>query len=404
MAGSNIDRARGIMHSRESILESFSLQTHMKRPLVGVSCGSGLAARQAERGGADMILALNSGRFRTMGLTSLAGLMPFTNSNALVMDFGSRELVPSLRIPVIFGLNATDPTLLLETFLRRIKASGFAGVNNYPTVGLIDGRYRQALEDQGMTFDQEVESIRLARRAGLFTVAFVFDVQQTEKMLLAGADVLCVHFGLTKGGLRGARKVLTLEAGVKLAREAFALCNAMRPEVFKLVYGGPVSTPADMEYVYNNTAAQGYIGGSAFDRTPLERAIEEQVRRFKAAGNDEMDELLQKMLYGAYKQDYVGFVMEYAAQNYMNEISFSELASVAKVSRSHLSLLFRKETGQTFPAYLTSLRIAKARQIIEREQLPLAEVARLVGYGDYAHFSKTFKKHTGYSPSKYTGG
>ena len=364
---------------RESILENLRRQTAMKRHLVGVSCGSGLAARQAERGGADMILALNSGRFRTMGLTSLAGLMPFTNSNALVMDFGSREMVPSLRIPVVFGLNATDPTIILETFIHRIRASGFAGVNNYPTVGLVDGRYRQALEEQGMTFDLEVEAIRLARGLGLFTVAFVFDAGQAEKMLLAGADVLCVHFGLTKGGLRGAKKVLTLEAGARIAKEAFAVCDELRPDAVKMVYGGPVNTPADVEYIYTNTTAQGYIGGSTFDRTPLERAIEEQVRQFKAAGHYEMDELLQKMLYGAYKQDYVGFVMEYVARNYMNDISFAELASVAKVSRSHLSLLFRKETGQTFPAHLANFRIRKACAILDRERLPLAEVARLVG-------------------------
>ncbi|WP_438432240.1 phosphoenolpyruvate hydrolase family protein [Gorillibacterium sp. sgz500922] len=386
---------------RTAILEALSIQTRMKRRIIGVSCGSGLAAKQAERGGADLLLALNSGRFRMMGQGSLAGFLPFTNSNQLVMEFGARELVPAVEIPVVFGLNATDPTIQLDRFIYQIKASGFAGINNYPTLGLIDGQYREGLEEQGLTYDREVEAIRLAHEMGLFTIAFVFEESQAESMLQAGADVLCVHLGLTKGGALGAKKVLTLEAGTELAQRVFSVGDRLRPEVFKMVYGGPVHTPMDLEYISNNTSAQGYIGGSTFDRTPSERAIEERVRQFKTAGQYENDELLQKMLFGIDQRDYVGFVKEYIAQNYMNEIAFTDLAAVAKLSRSHLSTLFRKETGLTFPAFLTNFRIHKACSILEQENLPLTQVAELVGYRDYAHFSKTFKKVIGLTPSEY---
>lgn len=386
---------------RETIIEGLFMQTRMNQRIIGVSCGSGLAAKQAERGGADILLALTSGRFRMMGQGSLAGFLPFSNSNQLVMEFGARELVPAVNIPVVFGLNATDPTILMDQYINRIKASGFAGVNNYPTIGLIDGQYREALEEQGLTFDMEVEAIRMAHDIGLFTIAFVFDEVQAEKMLNAGADVLCVHLGLTKGGARGAKKVLTLEAGTQLAKQVFSVGDRIRPEVFRMVYGGPVHTPMDLEYLYNNTTAQGYIGGSTFDRTPSEKAIEERVRQFKTTEQSENDELLQKMLFGMNRQDYVEFVKEYVAQNYMNDIAFTDLASVAKLSRSHLSMLFRKETGLTFPAFLTNFRIHKACDIIEQKDIPFSDVAALVGYSDYAHFSKTFKKMTGCSPSEY---
>ena len=215
--------------------------------------------------------------------------------------------------------------------------------------------------------------------------------------------MICAHFGLTKGGLLGAKKVLSLEAAAQLARDIFAVCDDLRPDMIKLVYGGPVYTPTDVEYIYNNTSAHGYIGGSAFDRMPSEQAITDRTREFKAAGQYEQDKLLQKMLSGVEKHyDYVSFVKEYVAANYMNDITFSDLAAVAHISRSHLSNLFRKEMGCTFPAYLTNFRIHKACEIIKQERLSSSTVAELVGYNDYAHFSKTFKKVIGCSPSYYS--
>lgn len=387
--------------NREAVLKNLLLQARLNHHIIGVSCGTGLAAKQAERGGADLILALNSGRFRQMGEGSLAGFMPFTNSNKLVMEFGTRELLTAVKIPVIFGINATDPTILLDQFIVQIKKSGFAGINNYPTVGLIDGKFREAIEEQGLTFDIEVDAIHIAHCMDLVTIAFVFSESQAEKMLRAGADVLCVHLGLTMGGLRGAKKALSLEAGTRLANEVFSVSDVLCPDVLKMVYGGPVHTPMDLQYIYNNTTAHGYIGGSTFDRTPTEKAIEVRTREFKVTGQYETDELLQKMLYSTEKLDYVSLVKEYVATNYMHDISFSDLASITHVSRSYLSVLFRKETGRTFPAYLANFRIHKACEIIRRENLSFAQIAQLVGFKDYAHFSKTFKRVTSFSPINY---
>lgn len=374
----------------------------MKQHLIGVSSGSGFVAKKAEQGGADFILALNSGRFRQMGQGSLAGFMPYSNSNKLVMEFASKELIPRIKkIPVLFGLNASDPTILLKEFIRMIKDAGFSGINNYPTIGLIDGKFREALEEQNICYDMEVEAIKYAHDLDMFTLAFVFNETQAKKMLEAGADIICVHLGLTKGGDLGAKKVLSLEASVDLAKNVFDLCDKFNPKVIKMVYGGPVHTPIDVEYMYNNTSAEGYIGGSSFDRTPSEKVIVERTREFKSAGLYEKDILLQKMLKGIKKNDYINFVKEYVAVHYMEKISFSDLAEVAYVSRSYLSTLFSKETGCTFPNYLNDYRVHKACELIENEKLSLLQVANAVGYNDYAHFSKVFKKITGCTPIAY---
>lgn len=389
---------------REEILEKLYAQLHHGRHIIGVSCGCGLSARHVQRGGVDLILALNSARFRQMGQGSLAGFMPYTNSNRLVMQFGMQELIPSARkIPVLFGLCATDPTILPELYIRQIQKSGFTGLNNYPTVGLIDGRFREALEEQGISYALEVEAIRLAHELDLFTLAFVFSPAQALQMLDAGADAICVHLGLTKGGLLGAKKAISLQAGVRFAQEVFEVCAQTQPQVIRLVYGGPVHTPADLEYIYQNTTAQGYIGGSAFDRMPTEQAISDRARDFKAAGQFEQDMLLQKMLAGIEKHyDYVRFVQEYVSANYMNEICFSDLAQVAHITRSHLSALFHKQVGCTFPQYLAQFRINKACEIIKRERAPFLQVSELVGFKDYAHFCRVFRKITGQTPSQFS--
>jgi len=368
--------------------------------LIGAACGSGLAAKHAVRGGADLILALSSGRTRQMGQGSLAGLMPYMNSNRVVMDFGSVELIPTVRdIPVIFGLFASDPTIMLPQYINEIKNAGFGGINNYPSIGLFDGNFRQMLEYDRLSFDSEVEAIRLANKLDIFTLAFVFDEKQAASMIHAGADIICAHLGLTGGGLLGAAKVISLKDGAALSQAIFDTCKRINPNTIRLLYGGPVNTPADVAYMYNSTCTQGYIGGSTFDRTPSEQFITERTLEFKYAGSLEQDELLKKMLSGVHKHyDAVTFVKEYVATNYMNKISFSDLAKVVHVSRSRLSVLFHNKTGYTFPEYVTDFRIRKACKIFESERLRCSEVALLVGYSDYAHFSKVFKSRVGVSP------
>lgn len=287
----------------------------------------------------------------------------------------------------------------MGAYLDKIQKSGFIGINNYPTIGLIDGNFREALEENGSAFNQEVAAFQMAHDRGMVTVAFVFDEYQAEAMLDAGTDILCVHLGLTQGGMLGAAKALSLVASKDRIQEIYALCDKQRPDVIKMLYGGPVKTPVDVQYMYQNTSAHGYIGGSAFDRIPTEKSLMNITKAFKTTDDIDESDLMAKMLNGITKYyDYTGFIKEYVKENYMNEISFLDLAKVCHVSRSHLSALFKKEVGCSFPEYLVNFRIHKAAKLLKEENLMVSEVAELVGYQDVAHFSKMFKKYMGVSP------
>ena len=388
------------MLSKENFLERLKKEIDAKNHLIAVASGTGLTAKYAIQGGADFLLALNSGIFRGMGRGSLGGFLPYANSNDMVYEFGVRELIPLVGdFPVIFGLNATDPTRDMGAYLDKIQKSGFIGINNYPTIGLIDGKFREALEENGSAFNQEVAAFKMAHDRGMVTVAFVFDEYQAEAMLDAGTDILCVHLGLTQGGMLGAAKALSLVASKDRIQEIYALCDKRRPDVIKMLYGGPVKTPVDVQYMYQNTSAHGYIGGSAFDRIPTEKSLMNITKAFKTTDDIDESDLMAKMLNGITKYyDYTGFIKEYVKENYMNEISFLDLAKVCHVSRSHLSALFKKEVGCSFPEYLVNFRIHKATKLLKEENLMVSEVAELVGYQDVAHFSKMFKKYMGVSP------
>ena len=263
---------------------------------------------------------------------------------------------------------------------------------------MLDGNFRKALEEEGICYAQEVEAIGIAHSKDMFTIAFVFDRSQTAQMLSAGADIICAHLGLTSGGILGAKKVLSLEAAVRMTNEIFDECDKHNAKVIKMIYGGPVNSAIDIKYMYDNTHAQGYLGGSAFERIPSEEAITAITQDFKSTGTED-NELFSKMLSGISKHyDYVTFVKKYVAEHYMNDISFSNLAEVAHVSRSHLSTLFKKEVGCTFPEYLARFRINQAIEIAKHENAYWTDIARSVGYADYAYFSKAFKKHMGESP------
>ncbi|MGM1049723.1 MAG: phosphoenolpyruvate hydrolase family protein [Bacillota bacterium] len=389
--------------SRKQIVERMHQQAIAGEHIIGVAAGAGISAKYAVKGGADLILALNSGRFRQMGLGSIAGLMPYANSNEMVMEYGSREILSVVGDkPVVFGLCGTDPTIELSSYLDTIQSSGFSGIINYPTVGLIDGQFREALEEEGISYLQEVEAVRLAHEMDMFTMAFVFNAEQAAFMLDAGADVICAHLGVTAGGLMGTKKVYSLEKGADIARQIFAVCDASNRNPIKLVYGGPVHTPIDVQYMYDNTSAMGYLGGSSFERIPTEEAIVDTTHRFKVTGYLEQDQQLMNKLSALDEPyDYVAFVKEHIAHNYMNNISLTELADQIHVSRTHLSALFNKEVGCTFPEYLAKYRIHKAQDVMKHTKLSLSRIAELVGYPDYVHFSKTFKKYAGVTPQNF---
>ena len=392
------------MKSRERILENLRKQVQGNHHLLGVAIGSGLTAKYAEEGGADFLLVLNSGKFRQLGRSSFAGFMPYEDSNGLVMNFGSREIMPLVKsIPVIFGLNATDPLINLETYIEYIQFMGFDGINNYPSMGLIDGKFREALEESGISYKTEIEAIRIAHEKGLITIAFVFDPQQSREMAEAGADVIVAHLGFTSGGMLGAKKILSLQNAKQEVDAMFAACDAVRSNIIKMIYGGPVKTPVDVQYMYKNTSAAGYIGGSAIERIPMEKSILELTKAFKTTGSINEDQLMVKMLDGITKHyDYVDFVMRYIAEHYKEPISLDDLAQVAHISVNHLSTLFKKEIGIGFKQYLVQFRISKAIEILKERDIPLFEVAELVGYKDYAQFSKMFKKTTGNNPKAHT--
>lgn len=390
------------MNKRQVILYNLRSQIKVHRHLLGVALGSELTAKHAEEGGADFLLALNSGRYRQLGRGSLAGFLSYEDSNGLVMHFGSREIMPLIKdIPLVFGLNATDPLINLETYIEYIESKGFDGINNYPSVGLIDGQFREALEEEGITYDTEVEAIRVAHNRDMFTVAFVFNEHQAKQMIEAGADVICAHLGLTSGGSLGARKIFSLEKARETLQSIFNVCDQLSPNVIKMIYGGPVKTPLDVQYMYNNTSAHGYVGGSAIERIPLETSIKDITMKFKSSGTVSEDDLMLKMLEGIDKHyDYVEFVMKYIAEHYYDDISLSDLARVAHISVNYLSALFKKEVGTCFKTFLVQYRINKAIDVLNEKNIPLRDVAEIVGFNDYAHFSKMFKKVTGKTPSQ----
>src|SRR5262245_41031860 len=271
------------MNTRDAILASLRQQVAAGRPIVGGGAGTGLSAKCAEAGGIDLIVIYNSGRFRMAGRGSLAGMMPYGDANQIVLDM-AREVLPVVRhTPVLAGVCATDPFRLMPQFLRRARDEGFAGVQNFPTVGLIDGTFRQGLEETGMGYHKEVEMIALAREMGLLTTPYVFTPDESRAMAKAGADVLIPHMGLTTKGTIGAKSALTLEQAARRVQELADAAREVRPDVLVLCHGGPIAEPEDAAYVLANTRhVVGFYGASSVERLPTEVAITEQARRFKA--------------------------------------------------------------------------------------------------------------------------
>ncbi len=268
--------------SREAILSRLREQAARGVPVVGAGAGTGISAKCAQSGGADLIVIYNSGRFRMAGHGSLSGLMPYGDANQIVVDM-AREVLPVARnIPVLAGICGTDPFRLMHLFLREIKAIGFSGVQNFPTVGLIDGLLRQNLEETGMSFSKEVEMIGIARELDLLTTPYVFNPKEAVEMAAAGADLLVAHMGLTTKGSIGARTAKTLDEAVAGIQAIHDAAKKERDEILVICHGGPVSEPDDVRYVFERTEGiVGFFGASSVERLPTERAITGQVRAFK---------------------------------------------------------------------------------------------------------------------------
>jgi len=254
-------------------------------PIVGGGAGTGLSAKCEEAGGIDLIVIYNSGRFRMAGRGSLAGLMPYGDANSIVMEMASEVLPVVTETPVLAGVCASDPFRLMDRFLDEVKNAGFSGVQNFPTVGLIDGAFRANLEETGMSYQLEIDMIASAHKKDLLTTPYVFSEADAAAMAKAGADIIVVHLGLTTGGSIGAESGYTLEEAPGLTDAWAAAALNVNKDVIVLVHGGPVSSPEDAEYVLSNTKnCHGFYGASSMERLPTEVAIKEQTEKFKAIG------------------------------------------------------------------------------------------------------------------------
>jgi predicted TIM-barrel enzyme len=271
------------MTDRDALLSRFRDRVARGEPIVGGGAGTGLSAKCEEAGGIDLIVIYNSGRYRMAGRGSLAGLMPYGDANAIVVEMAAEVLPVVKHTPVLAGVCATDPFRRMDTFLDELKRIGFAGVQNFPTVGLIDGTFRANLEETGMGYGLEVDMIRLAREKGLLTTPYVFDAESAAAMAEAGADIIVCHLGLTTGGAIGAGTALALGDCPALVDSWAEAALKVKPDALILVHGGPVAMPEDAEFVLKNTrACHGFYGASSMERLPTEVAMTEQTRAFKA--------------------------------------------------------------------------------------------------------------------------
>ena len=268
--------------TRDEVLARLRGQVDDGKPIIGAGAGTGLSAKFAEAGGADLIIIYNSGRYRMGGRGSLAGLMPFGDANEIVVDM-AREVLPVVReTPVLAGVCGTDPFRLMGVFLDELRRIGFSGVQNFPTVGLIDGTFRQGLEETGMGFELEVEMIREAHALDLLTCPYVFTEDEARAMARAGADVLIPHMGLTTKGSIGAQTAVSLDESVERIQAMRDAAAKINPEVLVLCHGGPISEPEDAEYVIKRTKGiVGFFGASSIERLPTEIAITGCVKKFK---------------------------------------------------------------------------------------------------------------------------
>jgi len=270
-----------VAEARADILKRFRKKIASGAPIVGGGAGTGISAKWEEAGGIDLIVIYNSGRFRMAGHGSLAGLMPYGDANGIVLEMANEVLPVATKTPVLAGVCGTDPMRLMDKFLEQVKAAGFAGVQNFPTVGLIDGVFRANLEETNMGYSQEVDMIEVAHEMDLLTTPYVFDPDDAVSMAEAGADILVAHMGLTTSGSIGAQTAKTLDSCVGLIDEIIKAARKVRDDVIILCHGGPIAEPDDAAFILKKCKdVDGFYGASSMERLPTERAIKTQVEAF----------------------------------------------------------------------------------------------------------------------------
>ncbi len=270
-------------NSRTGILNRFRQQTARGEPIIGGGAGTGISAKCEEAGGIDLIVIYNSGRYRMAGRGSTAGLLAYGNANQIVKEMAF-EVIPVVRhTPVLAGVNGTDPFMMPKLFLQELRELGFAGIQNFPTVGLIDGMFRQTLEETGMSYRLEVDIIALAREMDLLTTPYVFNTDEARWMTEAGADIVVAHMGCTVGGSIGVATATPLDECVQRIKAIVEVCKGIRPDVIVLCHGGPIALPEDAQYIIDRVEGiDGFYGASSMERLPTEIAITDQIKKFKA--------------------------------------------------------------------------------------------------------------------------
>lgn len=268
--------------ARAEVLKKLKDEVAKGNIILGAGAGTGISAKSGEAGGVDLIIIYNSGRYRMAGRGSLAGLLSYGDANQIVVDMGNEVLPVVEHTPVLAGVCGTDPFRIMDVFLKQLKEQGFAGVQNFPTVGLIDGVFRQNLEETGMGYDLEVDMIRKAHELDMLTTPYVFDTEQAKKMAEAGADILVAHMGLTTKGTIGAKTALTLDDSVKKVQEICDAGKSINPDIMILCHGGPIAEPEDAAYVLQRTkGVDGFFGASSIERFATEVGIKKQAEMFK---------------------------------------------------------------------------------------------------------------------------
>jgi predicted TIM-barrel enzyme len=271
------------MMSRKEILSRLKEQVAKGIPIIGAGAGTGISGKCAEAGGADLLIVYNSGRFRMAGRSSISGLMPYGDANQIVVDM-AREILPVVKnVPVLAGVCGTDPFRDMRSFLEELKKIGYQGVQNFPTVGLFEGRIRENMEETGLGYDREVEMIRIARELDLLTTPYVFNEQEARDMAEAGADIIVAHVGTTLSGLTGAHSTMSLNEAAQIVQSIHDAAKEVNPDVLVICHGGPIAGPEDVEYILEHTKGiDGFYGASSMERLPVEVAIIENTKRFKS--------------------------------------------------------------------------------------------------------------------------
>ena len=270
-------------YTRKQILKRLKDRMAKGYSIVAAGAGTGISAKFEEEGGADLILVFNSGLYRMHGLGSLSGWMAYGNANDISLELGERHILPIVKeAPVLCSINGTDPTKVMSVFLKRVKEAGFSGINNFPTMGMVDGQFRAALEETGMSYDKEVEVIALAHGMDLFTAAYAFNPEEARKMATAGCDCVLAHMGLTVGGSIGAKQTMALADAAERTKEMAKAARVVNRDILILCHGGPISSPSDVEEVLKRAPIHGFVGASSMERIPVEKGIREMTAQFAA--------------------------------------------------------------------------------------------------------------------------